>query len=104
MTFSDQPIPQFLLLTALGLLAVVLGVALVADYKGLTTRYAQRLSKSWQHPWYQKAFVWTDKRRRATTDVRQIRTWVRIPAGGLILIGLIFLAAEIGALATGHVT
>src|ERR1700733_16184038 len=34
MTFSDQRIPQFLLLTALGLLAVGLGVAMVADYKG----------------------------------------------------------------------
>ena len=104
MTFSNQPIPQFLLLTALGLLAVGGGVAFVTDYKGLSTRYAHRLSEQYQRGWYQKVFVWTDRQRERIKDERLVRRRVRIPASGLIFIGLVFLAGEIGALATGHVT
>ncbi len=104
MTFENQPIPQFLLLTALGLIAICLGLALVTDYKGMLTRYAHRLSQSYQGGWYQKTFIWTNKQREHVKDEGLIRRGVRIPSFGLILIGVIFLAGELGALATGHVT
>ncbi len=103
MTFSNQPVPQFVLLMALGLLAVAVGVAFVTDYKGISTRYAHRLSQSYLHGW-QRTFVWTDRQRKHWANERLARRWVRIPTFGFILIGLIVLVAEIGAWATGHVT
>jgi hypothetical protein len=103
MTFVNQPIWQFVILTACGLVAVGVGTALVVDYRGLLTRYAHSLWESYQRPWYQRLFVWTDKQRQRLADERRIRTWVRVPAGILCLMGFIFLFFEIGALATGHV-
>jgi hypothetical protein len=72
MTFQNQPILQFLLLTGLGLFALGLGLALVSNYKALRTRCADASTGRTIGPRYQELVIWTKGQLKFWSDKGKI--------------------------------
>ena len=103
MELTDQPLGQFLIVTAFSVAWSLLTAALVTDYRSMLTRYAERCWRSYQSPWSRKAFLWTRSARRFYEDESRVRRLFRAVAAIGLGVGVVILVVEIAALVSGHV-
>lgn len=103
MQASDQTLGEFAVLTLAGLAVLVVAAILVLDYRGSLTSYAHSCWRFYQRPSYRRLFLWTSRSRAYYADEARVRRTLRLVAAGGLVMGVLILVVEFGALVTGHV-
>jgi hypothetical protein len=98
MQISDQTFGEFVVLTLASMIMLAGSAVLVTDYRGFLTSYARRCWCS-----YQSSFLWAWYRNYYADEDQVRRSFRKISVAGLVM-GALFLSAELAALVTGHVT
>lgn len=103
MQFSDQPVTQFAVLMLTGAAMSLVTAPLMFNYRDFLDRYAHRLWQMYQMPFHRTLALTRWQRRYSSNEVR-IRRTMRVVAAGGFAMGIFFVAIEVAAAVTGHVS